>query len=98
VIPAANAVRKYRQVGIMTMAISGVTDIYLSFEGIKCPSALSGTSKAVHPRPALEEAAGFCFFITNSYAYSLFGVVAGFALLSLSASKRTKNPRSRGVV
>ena len=86
-IPAASAARKYRQAGIMTMAISGATAIYFSFDGIKCPSALN-SSEEVHPRPALEEASGFCFFITNSCAYSLFGVVAGIALL---ASHRLPN-------
>ncbi|HEV8387585.1 MAG TPA: hypothetical protein VGQ03_08185 [Nitrososphaera sp.] len=94
-IPAASAARKYRRVGIMTMAVSGVSAIYLSIDGNKCPSALNSTSKAVHPRSVLEEAGRFCFFMTNSYVYTLFGVVTGIALLSLSASKCTKNSRSQ---
>jgi hypothetical protein len=92
VIPAASAAHKYREVLNMNMAISGMTAICLDFEGVKCPSALS--SKAVHSRPTLEAAAGYCFFIMNSYVYSLFGVIAGIAPLSLSASKPTKSPRS----
>jgi hypothetical protein len=94
VIPAASAVCKYLQVLNMNMAISGMTAICLDFEGIKCPSALN-SSNVVHPRPTLEEAGEFCCFIANSYVYSLFGVAAGIALLLLSASKRTKSPRSR---
>ena len=85
--PAATAARKYGRVEIMTMAIGGVTAIYLYFEVVKCQSALYSTSKAGRPRPTFEGANGSCFLITNSYVYSFFGFVAGISLLSLSASK-----------
>jgi hypothetical protein len=46
----------------------------------------------VQSKQLLEDAAAGCFIITNSYVYSLFGVVVGMILMVLWTFKRKQNP------
>jgi hypothetical protein len=41
----------------------------------------------------LEQATANCFVITNSYVYSLFGLVAGVILVAVWAVKRSQTLR-----
>lgn len=88
-IQAARSLHKYLHVGIVTLAISGLAAVYLNFEGTRCLASL-GNGGAALPQRAVEEAAGHCFMVTNSYVYSLFGVVAGIILVSVWAFRRSK--------
>ena len=86
-IQAARSLHKYLHAGIVTLAVSGVAAAYLNFEGARCLASI-GNGGAALPQRTLEEAAEYCFVITNSYVYSLFGVVAGIILVSVWAFRR----------
>ena len=60
---------------------SGVSAVYLDLEGFDCLSKLSKVQRSeviVENLPDLERN---CFIITNSYVYSLFGVIIGVILI-----------------
>lgn len=86
--------RKYLHAGVIALAISGASAIYLNFEGVKCLTTLSGYNETVNSRE-IEQASASCFVITNSYVYSLFGVVAGLIMVIMWAQKRKKIRDSR---
>lgn len=72
---------KYLKVGLFLLVVSGIMAIYLNNEGFDCLSRLSGNEKKDSSfddeKQTLEELKGYCFFITNSYVYSLFGIIIG---------------------
>ena len=88
-IQAARSPHRYLHAGIVTLAISGLAAVYLNFEGAKCLASL-GSGGAPLPQRAFEDATEYCFIITNSYVYSLFGVVSGIILVSAWAFRRRK--------
>lgn len=88
-MPAAKA-RKYLHSGVITLALCGAAALYLNFEGVRCLQALSGAEESFMSEQELEQAAANCFIITNSYVYSLFGVVAGMILVAVWAFKRNQ--------
>ena len=88
-ISNARKSRKYLYAGIIALAVSGTAAIYLNFEGVRCLNELSTTAN-IQSQQALEEASANCFVITNSYVYSLFGVVVGMLLLVMWALKRNR--------
>lgn len=92
-IQAARSLHKYLYAGIVTLAISGVAAVYLNFEGATCLASLGNGATAL-PQRAVEEVSEYCFVITNSYVYSLFGVAAGIILLSVWAFRRGKVART----
>jgi hypothetical protein len=60
---------------------SAVSAVYLEVEGFNCLSKLSKLQRSeviVENLPDLEQN---CFIITNSYVYSLFGVIIGVILI-----------------
>ena len=87
-MPAADTARKYLHFGVMTLTISSAAAVYLNFEGVKCLTILARSSETVNSQRELEQTSANCFIVTNSYVYSLFGVVAGVILLALWARKR----------
>lgn len=69
---------KYLKIGLLLLVASGIMAIYLSNEGFNCLSKLNRKEKdSFTADGSLEGLASYCFFITNSYVYSLFGVVIG---------------------
>ena len=82
--------RRYLHAGMITLAISSVSAVYLNFEGVKCLISLSRSNDTVYSQRDLEQASANCFVITNSYVYSPFGVVAGLIMIILWAYKRRK--------
>ena len=88
--PASASASKYLHAGVIAIAISGVAAVYLNFEGVRCLSVLSRSDETAYSQREIEEASANCFIITNSYVYSLFGVVAGVILVVLWASKRKR--------
>jgi hypothetical protein len=88
-VTPANASRKYLHAGIITLAISGTAAFYLNFEGVRCLTAIGRSDdNGVFSERELENASANCFIITNSYVYSLFGVVAGLIVVVFWAYKR----------
>jgi hypothetical protein len=53
---------------------------------------LTTIGDVVQSKQLLEDAVAECFIITNSYVYSLFGVVVGMILMVLWTFKRKQNP------
>jgi hypothetical protein len=75
---------KYLKIGLLLLVASSIIAIYLNNEGFNCLSKL--TRKEVdsfHKNDKLEELAGYCFFITNSYVYSLFGMAGGAIIITV---------------
>jgi hypothetical protein len=87
-MPATHTARRYLHFGVITLTISGAAAVYLNFEGVKCLTILARSSETVNSQQELQQTSANCFIVTNSYVYSLFGVVAGGILLGLWAHKR----------
>ena len=70
------------------MIAGAVMAIYLNNEGITCLSEL-GRTRNMSPdnSQALEQLEGYCFFITNAYVYSLFGLIIGSLIIIVWYSK-----------
>ena len=76
-------VNKYLNIGLIIVIASGVSAVYLDLEGFDCLSKLSKVQRSeiiVENLPDLERNC----FITNSYVYSLFGVIIGVILIVIS--------------
>lgn len=89
--PYAGTTSKYLQSGVVVLGICGVAAIYLNFEGVKCLTELSKDNDDIESLQTLEDSAADCFVITNSYVYSLFGVVAGLLLVAVWAFRRKRD-------
>ena len=85
--------RKYLYSGTISVALFGTAAVYLNFEGAKCITMLSGAEVPVMSGRELEQATANCFVITNSYVYSLFGLVAGMILVTVWAVNRSQTLR-----
>jgi hypothetical protein len=78
---------KYLHAGIIAIALSGASAVYLNFEGARCLGALSRET-ASYSQDQIRDETAKCFLVTNSYVYSLFGIVVGVILLLIWTSKR----------
>ena len=87
-MPATDASRKYLHFGVITLTISGAAAVYLNFEGVKCLTILGRSTETVNSQQELERTSAYCFIVTNSYVYSLFGVAVGGILLAFWVHKR----------
>ena len=85
---------RYLYPGVIALAISGSAAIYLNFEGVRCLNELSRTEN-LGSQDAREEASANCFVITNSYVYSLFGVIIGMIMLGMWVFKRNQQRKLR---
>jgi hypothetical protein len=76
---------KYLKIGLLLLVISGIIAIYLNNEGFNCLSKLN--RKEVDSFQTADEIseglAGYCFFVTNSYVYSLFGIIIGALIITV---------------
>jgi hypothetical protein len=69
---------KYLKIGLLLLVGSGIMAIYLNNEGFNCLSKLSENEKGSFDNESKTvEVRWYCFFITNSYVYSLFGILIG---------------------
>ena len=67
---------RYLKIGLLLLVAGGIMAIYLNNEGFNCLSKLSRKDSFTKDE-TLKRLASYCFFVTNSYVYSLFGVVIG---------------------
>jgi len=81
---------RYAYVGATILAVSGAIAIYLNFQGVKCLSDLAFVDRAVLTPGQLEEMERNCSIVTNSYVYSVYGIVAGIVLVVMGFMKRRK--------
>ena len=81
---------RYAYVGVTILAVSGAIAIYLNFQGVKCLSNLAFVDRSVLTPGQLEEMERNCSIVTNSYVYSVYGIVAGIVLVVMGFMKRRK--------
>jgi hypothetical protein len=75
----------------MVLAVSGAIGVYLNFQGYRCQSDLARLDSSVLTPKRLEEMESSCSIITNSYVYSIYGVIAGTVLVIIGFVKRKRN-------
>jgi hypothetical protein len=83
--------KKYIYIGTITLAASGAAAIYLNFQGVKCLSDLVQVDRSVLTSERLEQMERNCFIITNSYVYSLYGIIVGIILIVIGLVKKMKS-------
>ena len=79
---------RYAYVGVAILAVTGAIAIYLNFQGVKCLSDLAFVDRSVLTPGHLEEMERNCSIVTNSYVYSVYGIVAGIVLVVMGFMKR----------
>ena len=79
---------RYLKIGLILLIASAVMAIYLNNEGINCLSELGRIrNMSLDNSQELEQLKGYCFFITNAYVYSLFGLIIGSLIIIVWYSK-----------
>jgi hypothetical protein len=84
-------IAKYIYIGAITLAASGAVAIYLNFQGIKCLSDLVQVDRSALTPERLEEMERTCWIITNSYVYSVYGIIIGIILMIIGLVKKRKS-------
>lgn len=87
----ATSAGRYLYVGAIIVAVSGAIAIYLNFQGVRCLSDLARLDRSVVPPEPVEELERNCAVVTNSYVYSIYGVVAGILLVVVGFMKKRKS-------
>ena len=82
--------KKYIYVGAIILAASGGAAIYLNFQGVKCLSDLVQIDRSILSAEQLEEMERNCLIITNSYVYSVYGIIIGVILIVIGVIKSRK--------
>jgi uncharacterized membrane protein len=82
---------RYLYIGAVTLAVSGAVAIYLNFQAVKCLSDLAQIDRSVITLEHLEEMEENCSIITNSYVYSVYGVIVGITLIIIGFVKKRKS-------
>jgi uncharacterized membrane protein len=82
---------RYLYIGAITLAASGAVAVYLNFQAVKCLSDLSQVDKSVITLEHHEEMEENCSIITNSYVYSVYGVIIGITLMVIGLIKKRKS-------
>lgn len=85
---------KYMYIGAITLAASGAAAIYLNFQGFKCLSDLAQVDRSLLTLERLEEMERNCSIITNSYVYSVYGIIIGIILIVIGLLKKRKSARA----
>jgi hypothetical protein len=80
--------------GAIMLAVSGALAIYLNFQGFRCLSDLALVDRSVTTPGQLEKMERNCSIVTNSYVYSIYGVVAGIVLVVAGFIKKRKGNAS----
>ena len=63
----------------------------LTFRAVKCLSDLAQVDRSVITLEHLEEMEENCSIITNSYVYSVYGVIVGITLIVIGLVKKRKS-------
>ena len=82
---------RYLYIGAITLAASGAIAIYLNFQAVKCLSELAQVDRSAITLKHLEEMEENCSIITNSYVYSVYGVIVGITLIVIGLLKKRKS-------
>jgi hypothetical protein len=76
---------RYLKVGLSLVVIGAILAVYLNNEGVKCLSDLNRSGNMSSDNT--QRLKGNCFFITNSYVYSLFALIIGSLIIIVWYSK-----------
>jgi hypothetical protein len=71
----------YFYYGIFFIAVFSVLALDLNLEGFRCLSTLSKDDHLDPLNLSIRELEWNCFIVTNSYVYSVFGIIIGGILL-----------------
>jgi hypothetical protein len=85
---------RYFYSGIVILAASGAIAIYLNFQGFRCLTDLVQLDRSIVPSEIVEGMERNCALVTNSYVYSIYGVVAGIVLIVAWFMKKRKDNAS----
>ncbi len=77
-------------IGAITLAACGVVAVYLNFQSVKCLSDLVQADRSALTPERLEEMERNCSIITNSYVYSVYGIIVGVILIVIGLIKRRR--------
>lgn len=88
IIRSLKLYKKYIYIGTIILVASGAVAIYLNFQGVKCLSDLAQVDLSVLAPEHLEQMERNCSIITNSYVYSLYGVIIGISLIVIGLVKK----------
>jgi len=88
------AAAKYLHFGIIILVASGAIAIYLNFQGARCLTDIARLDRSVVPGELVAELERNCAIITNSYVYSIYGIVAGIILVVIGFMKKRKTDAS----
>jgi hypothetical protein len=91
IIRSSKLYKKYIYIGAIILAASGAVAIYLNFQGVKFLSELVQVDRSVLAPERLEEMERNCSIITNSYVFSLYGIIIGIILMVIGLVKRRKS-------
>src|SRR5919107_5280055 len=90
IIRSPKLYKKYIYIGTIMLAASGAVAIYLNFQGVKCLSDLVQVDRSILALEHLEEMERNCSIITNSYVYSVYGIISGVILIVIGVIKSRK--------
>jgi hypothetical protein len=82
---------KYMYIGAITLAASGATAFYLNFQGVRCLSELAQVDRTIFSAERLEEMERNCSIITNSYVFSVYGIIVGVILIVIGLVKKRED-------
>lgn len=82
---------RYLYIGALTLVASGAVAIYLNFQAVKCLSDVAQVDRSAITLERLEEIEENCSIITNSYVYSVYGVIIGITLIVIGLVKKRKS-------
>ncbi|MEW6605515.1 MAG: hypothetical protein AB1351_12630 [Thermoproteota archaeon] len=85
---------RYLYIGIIILAVSGSVAVYLNFQGARCLTALSQLDRSIMQPELIGELEVACAITTNSYVYSIYGVVAGAVLVIAGFMIKRRNNTS----
>ncbi len=85
-----SSITKYIYIGAITLSASGAVAIYLNIQGFMCLSDLVQVDRVVLTSDQLERMESRCAIITNSYVYSVYGVIIGIILTVIGLVKKRK--------
>lgn len=87
----------YIRVGLLLLITFSFLSIYLNIQGFNCLLKLSQyyndhNNELAFNDTLIQDLEFQCFVITNSYVYSIFGIIIGIILIVFYLFKKRKNP------
>ena len=85
---------RYYTIGSFILIINAILSIYLNFQSYNCLTKLSeyyNSQVEINPQnTTIVDLQRNCFIITNSYVFSIFGVIIGVIIILIGYWKKRK--------